>query len=146
MKPPFWIEADAKLPLTCHSVDGLISTLEDLQRAYLSKSMTSVGIHEAGKSFGEGDIVGIGIGIDPTYVTILVKPCDGEFYESVGDHRAGDEFVLGGFCNPVHVDWSRLVPWRLAVQAVREFVEFGRRTASIRWLDCEGKEIFELKK
>ena len=143
MNPPLWIVTDARTPITCQSLDDLIVTLDDLQRAYLSKSPTSVGISEAEKAFGEGDIIGVGIGIDPTYVVINIKPCDGEFYQSAGDPRAAGTMQLGGFCEPVYMDRNCFVPWPLALQAVREFVEFGRRTASICWHDWSGREVSE---
>lgn len=113
MNPPFEIETDAYTPLTCDSFDELISTLDDLQLAYLSKCPTSIGISEAGKASGQGDIIGVGIGMDPTYITLMIKPCEGEYYLSAGDPLAAGTIMLGGFCNPAYLDRSSFVAWCL---------------------------------
>jgi len=146
MKPPFEIQTDAYTPLICDSLEELTSTLDNLQLAYLSKSPTSIGIGEAGKPFGESDIIAVGIGLDPTYITIMIKPCDGEYYLSAGDSRAAGTIMLGGFCEPAYFDRSSFVSWSLVLRAVREFVEFSRRTTMIRWHDWSGDEASQEQK
>src|SRR5262245_57637111 len=138
MTPPYCLETDVE-PIVFRSVDELDSTLERLQREYTTKGPTSVVISEAGKKFGTGDEIGLGLGLDPTFVLIQIAPCDGEYYFSVGDDAAAGSVEFFGAREIIVVDRLHFVPWQMVRVAIREFLEYGRRTKLLRWQDSFGQ-------
>jgi hypothetical protein len=139
LTPPFRIETDAIDPLFCRSVEELDSALERLQQAYIPKGPTSVVISEADKEPACGDEIGLGLGVDPTFMLIQIAPCDGEYFISCGEKASAGSVEFRGAREVIVVDRRHFVPWRLVRGAVREFVEHGRRNKSLRWQDCFGR-------
>jgi hypothetical protein len=140
MKPPYRIETESKTPLLVHSIDEVDSTLEELQQQYLTKGPTSVVITEAEKDFELTDQIGLGLGIDPTFVLIQIAPCDGEYYFAVGDELAKGSVEFFGAGEFIVVERRNFIPWPLVRQVVQEFLEHNRRTTLVRWEDCFGHE------
>ncbi len=80
----------------------------------------------------------IGLGADPTFLIVNTQPCDGEYWISVGDRRAsgvGDFFGCG---THQQVERRHFIPFSLARQAIREFVQTKKRSALIQWEDWAG--------
>ena len=146
MRPPFRIQTDEEDHppyFTCHSVREVLSTLDDLQRVYLPRSPIVAMIGEEGRDWGEGDCICIGLGVDPSFANINIRPCDGEFYLTVGDPNTAGTIRFGGFCGESYFDRKNFVSWGSVLRAVQEFLESGRRSTSIRWHDWSGKEVLE---
>jgi hypothetical protein len=137
MTPPYRIETGAA-EFVCYSLDELDSTIEQLQRELIAEGPTSVVISEAGDA-RLGDEIGLGLGIDPTFVLIQIAPCDGEYYISAGNADSVGNVEFFGARELIVVDRRHFVPWRVVRGAVREFLEHGRFTKMVRWLDCHGQ-------
>lgn len=90
-----------------------------------------------------GHEIDLGVGIDPTFISVQIAPCDGEYYVSAGDASAdgyGEFFGAGEY---MAFDRKHFVPWPLIRIAVREFVEYRRLSDSIRWVDWSGIPVRE---
>jgi hypothetical protein len=140
MKPPYQIETDAISPILCDSAEELDSILERLHREHLRKRPISVVVSQAGRVYGDGDEIGLGLGLDPTFILINVAPCDGEYYISAGDPAAKGDVIFYGAREHIVVERRNFVPWGSVRQAVREFVDDGLRSRLFRWNDCSGRD------
>ncbi len=81
-----------------------------------------------------GFIVQIGIALDPTFVVVNVgHENDGEYLITVGHEQAEGVVDVFGCGTHSQMKCRNLVPYKLARDAVRQFVSSGTLSTSVRW-------------
>jgi hypothetical protein len=117
-------------PIKCHSLDEVDAALDKLHSEACPECPLAVAIpvfdHE----------VGIGLGVDPTFLVLHFAPYDGEYYLAVGNGDARGEAVM--FYGPYQDSYWRpknLIPLADARAGVRYFLEHQKGISSVRWED-----------
>jgi hypothetical protein len=83
----------------------------------------------------------IGLGMDPSFLTVNAHPCDGEFWTALGNGPAGESADVFGCGVHQQVDSQYLIPLADARCGLRAFVETGTRSPSLSWADWSGQRV-----
>lgn len=75
----------------------------------------------------------VGLGADPSFVRIYAAPYTGDYYTSVGDPGVQGAREFYGCGEQTRVENRSLIALADALEAVRHFVEHGRRLRCLRW-------------